>query len=128
MTIVSAWCFLEVVDEVTEGETQRLDEWVIRSMRRSTDSATSLGPPWLFEVVRDITALGGTTVLVLVIGVVSGYLWIRRAYHSMWLVLTASLGGLVFSTVLKGVFQRPRPQLAPRSRTPRFRAFRAGTH
>lgn len=126
MTIIAAWCFLEVVDEVIEGDTQRLDEWVVRSMRRKADSAAPLGPRWLFELIRDLTALGGTTVLVLVITVVSGYLWIRRAYHSMWLVLAASLGGLVLGAVLKGIFQRPRPTVVPALTHVAFSSFPSG--
>jgi undecaprenyl-diphosphatase len=113
MTIIAAWCFLEVADEVAEGETRRFDEWVVRSLRHPTDPSNPLGPPWLEEVIRDLTALGGITVLVLVIGAVAGYLWIRRAYHSIWLVLSASLGGLLMSVLLKGIFQRPRPNLTP---------------
>jgi undecaprenyl-diphosphatase len=113
VTILAAWCFLEVADEVTEGETRRLDEWVVRSLRHPGDPSRPVGPPWLMEAVRDLTALGGVTVLVLVIGAVAGYLWICRAYHSIWLVLSASLGGLLLSTLLKGVFRRPRPDLTP---------------
>jgi undecaprenyl-diphosphatase len=113
VTIVAAWCFLEIADEVVEGETRPFDEWVVRSLRHPGDPSDPLGPPWLEEVVRDLTALGGITVLVLVIGAVTGYLWIRKAYHSMWLVLAASLGGLLLSTLLKGLFHRPRPALSP---------------
>lgn len=113
ITIISAWCFLEVADEVTEGETRRFDEWVVHSLRRPTDPSNPLGPPWLEEVVRDLTALGGITVLVLVIGAAAGYLWICHAYRSIWLVLSASLGGLLLSVMLKGIFRRPRPDLTP---------------
>ena len=113
VTVVAGWCFLEIADEVVEGETRRLDEWVLRSLRHPGNPSDPLGPPWLEEVVRDLTALGGITVLVLVIGAVTGYLWIRKAYHSMWLVLGASLGGLLLSTLLKGFFQRPRPAALP---------------
>lgn len=113
VTVVAGWCFLEIADEVVEGETRRRDEWVVRSLRHPGDSSDPLGPPWLEEVVRDVTALDGITVLVLIIGTVTGYLWIRKSYHSMWLVLAASLGGLLLSTLLKGVFQRPRPALTP---------------
>jgi undecaprenyl-diphosphatase len=113
VTTVAGWCFLEIADEVVEGETGRLDEWVVRSFRRPGDLSDPLGPPWLEEVVRDLTALGSITVLVLVIGAATGYLWIRKAYHSMWLVLGVSLGGLVLSTLLKGFFRRPRPALSP---------------
>lgn len=112
-TLVAGWCFLEVADEVLEGETRRLDEWVVRSLRHPASPAGPLGPPWLEEAVRDLTALGGFTVLVLVIGATAGYLWIRRAFSAMWLVLGASLGGLILSTLLKGLFQRPRPALTP---------------
>ena len=113
ITILAAWCFLEVADEVAEGETRRLDEWVVQSLRHPNDLTNPLGPPWLEEVIRDLTALGGITVLVLVIGAVAGYLWICRAYHSILLVLSASLGGLLVSILLKGIFQRPRPNLTP---------------
>jgi undecaprenyl-diphosphatase len=113
VTIVAGWCFLEIADEVVEGDAQRLDEWVVRSLRHPGSPSDPLGPSWLGEVVRDITALGGITILVLVIGAVTGYLWIRKAYRSMWLVLGASLGGLLLSTLLKGFFQRPRPAALP---------------
>lgn len=113
VTIIAAWCFLEVADEVAEGETQPVDEWVVHSLRHASDPSNPIGPPWLEEAFRDLTALGGITVLVLIIGTVAGYLWIYRAYHSIWLVLSASLGGLLLSTIFKGMFRRPRPDLTP---------------
>src|SRR3954470_7238136 len=36
-----------------------------------------------------------------------------RKYHAMWLVLIASFGGLLLSTGLKSLVDRPRPQLVP---------------
>ena len=39
ITLVGSWAFLEIVDEVSEGETQRLDAWVVRSLRRPADAA-----------------------------------------------------------------------------------------
>jgi hypothetical protein len=79
----------------------------------SGDLPGPLGPPWLEEVIRDVTALGGRTVLVLLIGAVTGYPCMRRAYRSMWLVLAGSLGALLVSTLHKGFFHRLRPALAP---------------
>jgi hypothetical protein len=32
-TMVAGWCFLEIADEVVEGDVQRLDEWVVRFLR-----------------------------------------------------------------------------------------------
>ena len=113
VTIIAAWCFLEIADEVTEGETQPVDEWVVHSLRHANDPSNPIGPPWLEEAFRDLTALGGITVVVFIIGTVAGYLWIYQAYRSIWLVLSASLGGLLLSTLLKGMFRRPRPDLTP---------------
>jgi undecaprenyl-diphosphatase len=110
VTVIAAWCFLEIADEVAEGSTRRLDEWTIRVLRQPHGAS---GPQWLGEVMRDVTALGGITVLVLVIGVAAGFLLINRAYHAVWVVLSASLGGLLVSVLLKGLFRRPRPDLVP---------------
>lgn len=44
VTIVAAWCFLELADEVAEGSTQRFDEWAVRAFRRASRGDTSPGP------------------------------------------------------------------------------------
>jgi undecaprenyl-diphosphatase len=71
------------------------------------------GPLWLGEVVRDLTALGGTGLLLLLTGAVSGYLGLigrpRTALYLVASILTAS----VLSTTLKGFFARARPDLVP---------------
>jgi undecaprenyl-diphosphatase len=112
-TIVGAWCFLELADSVAEGETRQVDEWVVHSLRKPGDAANPRGPRWLAEAVRDVSTLGGITILVLVTGAVAGYFWICHDHRSMLVVLAASLGGLFLSAVLKAVFGRPRPDLVP---------------
>ena len=99
------WGFVELLDEVKEGQTQRFDEWMIRWLREHE------GPAWLQEVGRDLTALGGIAVMALVTLAVAGYLLLRRRYHAMWLVLAATGGGLVLSTLLKYLVARDRPAL-----------------
>src|SRR5204863_5568829 len=42
---------------------------------------------------------------------VAGCLFFRRMYHAAGLVLAATLGALVLSTVLKALYQRPRPDV-----------------
>src|SRR5688572_12863114 len=61
--IVASWAFAELADDVMEGETQKFDEWAIRALRRADDPATPIGPRWMHEVGRDLTALGGITML-----------------------------------------------------------------
>ena len=103
--VAGTWGFIELLDEVQEGETQQFDEWMIRTLREHE------GPHWLQEVGRDFTALGGVAVMALVTAAVAGYLLLRRRYAAMWLVLAATGGGLVLSTVLKYFIARDRPSL-----------------
>ena len=111
--VAGLWAFIEIADKVQEGHTQKFDDWAIRALRRANDPATPIGPPWLSEVGRDLTALGGVAVLMLVTFSVAGYLLIAKKYHAMWLVLIATLSGLAVSSVLKHFFRRDRPELVP---------------
>ena len=77
------------------------------------DPAEPLGPPWLAEMARDITALGGVAVLTLLTLLVASFLALRRLWHAVWLLLAAVGSGVLMSTVLKVVFERPRPDLVP---------------
>jgi undecaprenyl-diphosphatase len=85
----------------------------VRKLRRADDPATPIGPRWLQECGRDITALGGVTVLTLVTFSVAGYLLMARKFHAMWLVLIATFGGLIVSSILKRSFERGRPDIVP---------------
>ena len=105
--------FVELADEVTEGDTQKFDEWAIEVLRRCDDPATPIGPRWLHEAARDITGLGGVMVLSLTSLAVAGYLWMAKKYHAMWLVIIATTSGLIVSTVLKRSFDRDRPDIVP---------------
>lgn len=109
----SIWAFVELADEVMEGTTKPFDEWAIRALRRQDNPAQPIGPAWLSEVGRDMTALGGTAFLTLLTATIAGFLWIRRMYGAMVLLLAATFGGLVVSLVLKQFFARPRPELVP---------------
>jgi undecaprenyl-diphosphatase len=111
LVVLCIWAFIAIADEVKEGSTQRFDDWAIRALRKPHDPAQPIGPPWLAEVARDLTGLGGVAVLSLMTAAVVGFLWLREKYGAMWLVLTATVGGLALSTALKHVYHRPRPQL-----------------
>jgi undecaprenyl-diphosphatase len=105
--------FIKLTDEVKEGGTQHFDDWAIRSLRRADDPAVPIGPRWLREAGRDMTALGGMAVLTIVTFAVAGYLLMVRKYHAMWLVIVATVSGLVLSTLLKYLVDRQRPELVP---------------
>ena len=109
----AGFAFLKLGDEVREGETQRMDEWVIRSLRTPGAPAVPLGPSWLPPVTRNVTALGSVPVLLLVVVAVAGFLALARLWRHLALVLGASAGGLLLMVVLKRAFDRPRPTVVP---------------
>jgi undecaprenyl-diphosphatase len=113
LIVGGTWAFVALTDEVKEGDTQRFDDWAVRAMRRSNDLAKPIGPDWLSEVGRDMTAIGGIAVLSLVTFAVAGYLAMVRKYGAMLLVLGATIGGLLISSLLKGIIARDRPHLVP---------------
>ena len=113
LLVAALWVFVQVADEVHEGETNHLDRQVVRSLRDPADLTRPIGPQWLPETARDATALGGVPVLGFVTIAVAGFLALSGKHRSLWLVLGATLGGLVLSLLLKEGFARPRPDVVP---------------
>jgi len=113
MVVLGTWVFINLADEVKEKDTQNFDERIVIAMRRPENRAIPIGPPWLHEVGRDITALGGVAVLSGLTMVVAGFLVMRKQYHALWLVLIATFGGLALSTLLKSIIARDRPTVVP---------------
>lgn len=107
----AAWAFIELADEVVEGETMALDRAILLSLR--DPGGAPLGPGWLQEMLRDFTALGGTGVLVLLTLAAVGFLLLGGKRHAALLVLVAVAGGQALSTLLKLGFDRERPALVP---------------
>jgi undecaprenyl-diphosphatase len=105
------WAFLEIADEVTAGESRELDRRVLLALRSTADPADPLGPRWLEEVARDLTALGGVGVLSLITAASVGYLLLSRKRHAAAFLLAAVCGGLLLSTLFKAGFDRARPDL-----------------
>ena len=124
--LIGSWAFLEIADEVAEGETHRLDAWVVRSLRRPADATVPIGPRWLVDDMRDLTALGGRSVLILVTAAVVLYFWLVRTFHAMWMVLGAAGGGQLLSALLKAAFARPRPDVVPHLAPVNFSSFPSG--
>lgn len=105
--------FVALSDEVHEGETQDIDERIVRSLRREEDPAMPRGPWWLAETARDVTSLGGAPVLSLITLTVCGFLLVARRYRTSLFVLSATVTGWLLNGVLKNLFHRPRPSVVP---------------
>lgn len=113
LAAAGVWVFLAVADNVAEGDTRAYDERVILALREPGNPADPVGPVWVEEGARDLTALGGYTVLTLLLAAVLGFLVAGRHYPAALLVLAATAGGAAMSLVLKEFFARPRPHLVP---------------
>jgi len=107
------WLFISIAGEVVEGETGAWDRRLLLALRSATDPALPWGPPWVLEMARDFTALGGVAVLTLMTLAVTGYLLLARKRHAAAAVTVAVAGGLILSSLLKLGFDRPRPDLVP---------------
>jgi len=107
------WLFISIAGEVREGETADWDRRLLLALRSAADPAVPWGPPWVQEMARDFTALGGVAVLSLMTFAVVGYLLLARKRYAAVAVFVAVAGGLVLSTLLKLGFDRARPDLVP---------------
>jgi len=107
------WLFISIAGEVREGETADWDRRLLLALRSAADPAVPWGPPWVQEMARDFTALGGVAVLSLMTFAVVGYLLLARKRYAAVAVFVAVAGGLVLSTLLKLGFDRPRPDIVP---------------
>ena len=105
------FAFIGIANEVLEGDTMRLDRYLLLALRAPGGPGNPLSSAWVEEMFRDFTALGGIGVLSLLTLASLGYLWLQGLRRVALLVLSAILGGLLLSLALKSGFDRPRPDL-----------------
>lgn len=113
LAAVAIWGFVELADEVVDGELEAFDRTILLSMRTADDVTDPVGPRWFEEFVRDVTALGSTGILTALTIFSCGYLWLLRKRLAVLYVLVAILGAQGLSSSLKWAFDRPRPDLVP---------------
>jgi undecaprenyl-diphosphatase len=123
---VGLWIFVELAGEVFEGETLTIDEAILLALRNPADKSDPLGPPWLEEMGRDFTALGGIAIVGLVSGVAILYLALDRRWSTIWLILIVVGGSLLLNSLLKAGFHRPRPDLVPHGMVVYYASFPSG--
>ena len=108
-----AFFFAKVASEIREGDTASFDRSILLALRTPADLSVPIGPRWLEGIARDLTALGGATVLTLFTLSVEGYLLLQRKRRAASFLLGAVLGAAGLSVLLKDFFARPRPEIIP---------------
>jgi len=120
------WAFVEIAEEVQEGDFHAVDTAIMLALRSAGDPADALGPAWREEMARDITALGSLVVLAVITLAASGYLFLQRKRHAALFVFVAVGSGAALSFALKAGFDRPRPDLVSHAATVFTSSFPSG--
>jgi undecaprenyl-diphosphatase len=107
------WAFFGIAGEVAEGETLAIDKHILLALRNPADLSDPIGSRSFEEAMRDVTGLGGVTVVVMVtlVGALA-FLMHRRRWHAAILAGTVLLAD-ISSEGLKLIYGRPRPDLVP---------------
>ena len=113
MAAGALWTFLNIADEMREGETDAIDRRLILLLRNPADLNDPLGSRNIEEAVRDMTALGGTTLIVLVTVLAVAAFAFHKKYKHALVMAGAVLLGWLSSDAGKVIYDRPRPDLVP---------------
>ena len=108
-----AWAFIEIADEVAEGESGETESAILRAFRDPNDVTRPRGPKWLGDAALEWTALGAAPIVTIIVLSVTGYLFLVRRPRTAWFVLASIVGGTILTNILKHAFGRERPAIIP---------------
>lgn len=106
-------------EEVLEGGTQRFDEAALHAV-------SGLRADWLDHVMLEVTGMGNTGTVVVVVLLAGLFLWLTRHHLSVYLLGIAVVGGNALNLLLKGVFARPRPSVVEQTTEVATASFPSG--
>lgn len=118
--------FLKLASEVMEGETLAFDRRIVLAFRKTDDPALPIGPAWITSVLLDLTALGGPTVIFLIVMAIVGFLVLQGRYWTALFILLTAGSGELLNYAMKSLFFRPRPSIVPHLRDAFSSSFPSG--
>jgi len=110
---VCTWTFLKLAGKIRKGGTDEIDNQILRAFRRPENPAIPIGPKWLPEAARDVTALGSGADLCLASTILVGFLCLNRRFRAAGYLIASIGGGLLLCQFLKDLFVRRRPTIVP---------------
>lgn len=111
--LIAVLAFAFLVSRITSGDAFAFDQRIILSLRVAGDPATPVGSARFASAVRDVTALGSSTVLAFVVGFAALLLVALGRWRIGVMVVLATALGTWANTVIKDVVSRARPDLVP---------------
>jgi undecaprenyl-diphosphatase len=109
--VCGVWAFGAIAGVVMEGDTKALDQGLLLAMRNG--DRTPMGSAEIQDAARDVTALGGVTVLTFITVIAGAFLFLDGKRHMALFVYLSIGGGTLVAGILKNLFQRARPDLVP---------------
>jgi undecaprenyl-diphosphatase len=128
LTLVAlcSWGFAEIADHALDGDSQHLDQRILLAMRTDTDPTDPIGPIWVEELARDVTALGSMGFVTFLTLASAGFLALQGKRHPALYLIVAVSTGTAISLALKSIFDRPRPDLVPHAQAVYTSSFPSG--
>ncbi|MBA1142855.1 phosphatase PAP2 family protein [Mesorhizobium neociceri] len=120
------WGFEELMEVARDTTPHAFDTEILLAFRQTGHPDVPVGPLWLEGAMRDITSLGSSAVLTLIVTAVIVYLLLIRKAGTALFVLAAVAGGQLLSTLLKAGIDRPRPDLVSHLVTETSLSFPSG--
>lgn len=105
------WGFVELLEVARATTPHAFDTDILLAFRAPGDTSDPVGPLWVEEAMRDLTALGSTSVLVFIVLSVFLYLLLAGKARAALFILASVAGGQLLSSLLKLGVDRPRPDL-----------------
>ena len=113
------WAFAELADEVLEGDSRAFDRAVLLWIHQNV-------PDWLDGPIHLVTALGDYYVVVPLLAAAVLFFYLKGWRLAAALLVVSTGGSIVLTTVLKGVFQRARPEVFDAGYEASFYSFPSG--
>jgi undecaprenyl-diphosphatase len=98
-------------DAIEDGAQFSFDRAILLWARGGSAHGVPIGPDWFRAAMVDITAIGGVTVLVLMVLLVAGFLALGRHWLTLSLVLGGTISGSIAVSIVKGLVGRARPMV-----------------
>ncbi len=95
-----------------EGETLGFDRALMLALRVPGQPHLPIGPPWLTDVLRDITSLGSTTIIALATILAAVALLYRRNWRRALVLILVVVLANASDDLLKAHYARVRPDYA----------------
>jgi undecaprenyl-diphosphatase len=105
--------FVEMTEVARDATPHSFDTAILLAFREPGNPGVGIGPFWLPDAVRDITALGSSSVLVFIAAATIIFLIIEKQVQAALFVFLSVAGGQVVSSLLKLEVDRPRPDIVP---------------